>query len=490
MTVQPSISSLRPALGVRPAQRALSSAAADRLKSRLEAALGPSKVVSEPEQLAAFAGDESENAPVLPDVAVLAASADDVAAILKIALEERAPVTPRAGGSGKSGGSIPIQGGIVLATSGMATIEEIDREELIAVVGPGLVLGDLHAAVEAEGLFYPPDANSLSWCALGGNIAENAGGPRAFKYGVTRDYVIGLDVALMGGERLTLGRRTKKGVTGYDMVGMVVGSEGTLAVTTRAVVRLLPKPEHVITMMALFDDVHGSGRAVQAMLAARVVPRCIELLDPATLAAVRKQGVAVDEAAGSMLIVEVDGTEDAASAEAERVGAACDESGARAVLVAQNEAQRDRLWAARRSLSPTTRAMAKYKVSEDVVVPRRHIGALLAEVDRIRESSTISMLTYGHAGDGNLHVNYLWNDPSQEPEVAAGLERLFRRVVELGGTLTGEHGIGLSKLRYLPLEQSEGLIALQRRLKLTFDPENLLNPGKIFPTTPLAHGPC
>ena len=472
------------------ADRALEKSAVERLRLRLDRALGASKVITEAAGLEAFAGDESENAPVLPDVAVLAESPDDIAAILKIAQEERAPVTPRAGGSGKSGGSIPIHGGIVLATSGLAQIEEIDSEELLAVVQPGVVLADLHAAVEAQGLFYPPDANSLTWCALGGNIAENAGGPRAFKYGTTRDYVIGLDVALMGGSRLSLGRRTKKGVTGYDMVGFLVGSEGTLAVTTRAVVRLLPKPEHVITMMALFDDVHGSGRAVKAMLAARVVPRCIELLDPATLAAVRKQGVAVDDAAGSMLIIEVDGSEVAASLEAERVGAACDEAGARAVLVAQNEAQRDRLWAARRSLSPTTRAMAKHKVSEDVVVPRRHICALLAEVDAIRESSTISMLTYGHAGDGNLHVNYLWNDESQAPEVEAGLERLFRRVIELGGTLTGEHGVGLSKQRFLPLEQSEQAIALQRRLKLTFDPDNLLNPGKIFPRSPLSHGAC
>jgi len=413
-------------------------------------------------------------------VAVRAETAEDVRRVLRIAGETGVPVTPRAGGSGKSGGCIPVAGGIVLATSGLAAIKEIDRAEQIAVVEPGVVLADLHRAVETEGLFYPPDANSLTWCAIGGNVAENAAGPRAFKYGATRDYVLGLGVVTIGGDALTLGRRTKKGVTGYDLTSLVVGSEGTLAVVTEATVRLIPKPEQVVTLMALFTDVHATGHAVTAMLDARVVPRCVELLDRATLDAVRKQGMAFDERAGAMLIIEVDGSEAAVETEMERAGSACDGAGALTVLCAQDEAQRNRLWAARRALSPTTRAMAKFKVSEDVVVPRTKIGALLEEVDRIRERTGVSLLTYGHAGDGNLHVNFLWNDPAQMASVRAGLDMLFRAVVAMRGTLTGEHGVGLSKAAYLPLEQSADVIALQRRLKDAFDPKHLLNPGKMF----------
>jgi glycolate oxidase len=452
-----------------------------RARRKLEGALGPSRVEADPERLLAYGGDESENDAVLPDLVVVAESAEHVAIALKVAGEERVPITPRAGGSGKSGGAIPIAGGIVLATAGMRGIKDIDRSEHVVVVEPGVILGDLHRAVEAEGLFYPPDANSLEVCALGGNVAENAAGPRAMKYGPTRDYVLGLEVALVGGERMTLGRRTKKGVTGYDVTSLVVGSEGTLAVVSEITLRLLPKPERVTTLLALFTDVYATGRAVTAVLDARVVPRCVELLDRRTLDAVRKRGVGVDERAGAMLVIEVDGSEAACEGDMERVGGACDSAGALEVLVAQDEAQRERLWAARRSLSHATRAMAKHKVSEDVVVPRSKIGELLDEVDRIREATGIDMLTYGHAGDGNLHVNFLWNDADALPRVEDGLGRLFRAVVGMGGTLTGEHGIGLSKQPYLELEQGPGLIALQRRLKASFDPEGLLNPGKIFP---------
>lgn len=460
-----------------------------RAVSRLSAELGPSKVLTDPSMLLDYGRDESETAPILPDMVVLSATASDIATTLRIAGEERVPVTPRGGGSGKSGGCIPAAGGIVLATGGMRAIKEIDRHELVAVVEPGVVLGDLHAAVEAEGLFYPPDANSLAFCAVGGNVAENAAGPRAFKYGPTRDYVLGLDLALMGGEMLAVGRRTKKGVTGFDVASLVVGSEGTLGVVTEITVRLLPKPEGVVTLLALFTGARGTAKAISSILDAGVVPRCIELLDLATLNAVRKQGVAVDPSAGAMLILEVDGAEPTTTWEMERIGTACDAAGAIAVLVAQDAAQRERLWAARRALSPTTRAMARHKISEDVVVPRTRIPDLLDEVDRIREAIRVDMLTYGHAGDGNLHVNFLWNDDDALPRVQDGLERLFRAVVGMRGTLSGEHGLGLSKAEYLPLEQSPGLIELQKRLKTAFDPHGLLNPGKMFPR-PGGHGIC
>jgi glycolate oxidase len=473
----------------RPPFPRTSAAAADKARRLLERALGPSKVITSPEGCLPYGSDESEQEPIAPDAVALASSVEDIAAALAAARAAEVPIVPRAAGSGKTGGAIPVAGGIVLATLGMNAVKEIDRRERLAVVEPGVVLADLHAAVEAEGLFYPPDPNSQKTCALGGNIAENAGGPRAFKYGVTRDHVLGLEVVLMDGTRLRTGRRTAKGVTGYDLTALLVGSEGTLAVTSEATLKLVPKPPSVATLLALFSGVADAGRAVEAIVAAGLSPRCIELLDAATLSAVRDRGLPIDARAGAMLILEVDGEPSSCEAQMERVGAACSEEAAAIdVLVAQDAAQRDRLWEARRQMSPATRAMARFKISEDVVVPRTCIVDLLGEVDRIRERTRVRMLTYGHAGDGNLHVNLLWDDPDDAPRVHEALGLLFRAVIARRGTLTGEHGIGVTKAEYLPLEQSDALIDVQRKLKAVFDPSGLLNPHKIFPRR--GHGAC
>jgi glycolate oxidase len=252
--------------------------------------------------------------------------------------------------------------------------------------------------------------------------------------------------------------------------------------------RLVPRPAAVATVLALFADVHACGRAVSAVLAAGLVPRCLELFDAATLAAVRSRGVSIDGRAGAMLLAEVDGDPAACELALERLGGVCDAAGAVEVLAAQDAAQRDRLWEARRQLSHATRAMARHKISEDVVVPRTRIADLLAEVDGIAAETGVRVLTYGHAGDGNLHVNLLWDDPADAPRVERALDRLFRAVVAMRGTLSGEHGIGTCKAAFLPLEQSGELIALQRRLKAAFDPKGLLNPHKIFPRT--SHGAC
>jgi glycolate oxidase len=252
-------------------------------------------------------------------------------------------------------------------------------------------------------------------------------------------------------------------------------------VTTAVTLRLVPKPAAVATLLGLFTDVAGAAAAVEAIVAAGLVPRCIELLDRGTLDAVRARGVGVDPRAGALLLIEVDGDPASCEAAMERVGGVIAESGAMEVLAAQDQAQRDRLWEARRQMSPATRAMARFKISEDVVVPRTRLVALLSEIDRIREAIGVRVLTYGHAGDGNLHVNFLWNEPEEARRVEDGLGRLFRAVIALGGTLSGEHGIGTSKSEFLPLEQSADLIALQQRIKASFDPRGLLNPHKIFP---------
>lgn len=465
----------------RPHVPRASAAASERARSLLERALGPSKVLTERAACERFVNDDSEAVGLVPDAVVLAESAEDILAALGVAREAGVPITPRSGGTGKTGGAVPIAGGIVLSTLGMNQIVEIDRREGIAVVQPGVVLADLHAAVEAEGWFYPPDPNSLATCALGGNVAENAGGPRAFKYGVTRDYVLGMDAFLIGGQRIRAGRRTMKGVTGYDVTGLLVGSEGTLAVFGDITLQLIPKPESVMTMLTLFANVRQAGAAVEEIISRGLVPRCIELLDATTLEAMRTAGNAIDARAGAMLIMEVDGDEASCERQAERVADACESVQVLEVLVAQDATQRERLWAARRQMSHAVRKLTKRKLSEDVVVPRMQIGTLLDRVAQTSEKTGVRSLTYGHAGDGNLHVNFLWNEEEELPAVERSIEQLFRDVLELRGTLSGEHGIGVLKAPYLGLEQSPELITLQKDLKRVFDPQTLLNPGKIFP---------
>lgn len=471
-----------------PAIGQVSVAARDRARVLLSRALGPSKVLVEGDACDRFRSDDSDAGGRTPDAVVLAETPDDILKTLAVAREAGVPVTPRAAGTGRTGGATPILGGIVLSVLGLRDIKHIDRRERVAVVEPGVVLADLHAAVEAEGLFYPPDPNSLASCALGGNLAENAGGPRAFKYGVTGDYVLGVDAFLIGGQRFFCGKRTVKGVTGYDVTSLLVGSEGTLAILGEATVRLVPNPESVTTLLALFSSSSEAMRGVTEILAAGITPRCIEFLDDGTLAALRAAGNAVSEAAHALLLIEVDGSETACEAQVERIGGALADASTVDLVVAREGAQRDKLWSARREMTHAVRRMTRCKLSEDVVVPRRHLSELLDRVARQSERSGIRTLAYGHAGDGNLHVNFLWNDEDERPRVDASIEHLFRDVVALDGTLSGEHGIGILKAPYLPLEQSSDLIALQRDLKRTFDPEGLLNPGKIFPA--VGHRAC
>lgn len=464
-----------------PEVRLPSRDAVEKAVLELDRRLGASKVDTSDAGRQAHARDDSAAMGRLPDAVVLAHTKGDVATTLEICEKHGVPVTPRAAGTGRTGGAVPVAGGIVLATHGMADVVDIDRHDLIAVVQPGVITGALHAAVEAEGLFYPPDPNSLATCMIGGNVAENAGGPRAFKYGVTRDYVLGLETCLMGGRVLRSGRRTVKGVTGYDVTSVLVGSEGTLGIFTEITLRLVHAPTEIATVLALYSDVRSAAAAVQRVIARGLVPRCLELLDAPTLEAVRRQNVAIDPRANAMLLVEVDGRHAPIDGILEVLGETLAEGGqAIDVAAAQDAAQRARLWDARRMLSMATRKLAKYKLSEDVVVPRSRLSALLDEVACICARENVRHLTYGHAGDGNMHVNFLWDDESERPRIDRAIDGLMRATVELGGTLSGEHGIGVSKAAYLPLEQGPELIALQQDLKRVFDPRGLLNPGKIF----------
>ncbi len=457
-----------------------------RIYTLLTQELGARKVLRGPERLLDYGRDESDLGSFPPEAAVLCESRDEIALVLRLAAEYGVPVTPRGAGTGMTGGALPIAGGIVLSTEKMQRVIEIDRDDLVAVVEPGVILGELQDRVEAEGLFYPPDPASLAMCSLGGNVAENAGGPRACKYGVTREYVIGLEVGLMGGELLRMGRRTCKGVTGYDVVGAFVGSEGTFGVTSEITVKLLPRPAGVVTMLAVFPSIAAAGAAVTTILHRGHRPRALELMDRASIDHVRPKALyRFPEAAGAVAIVELDGDPEGLEPAMLRCAEACEQAGAIDVLVAKDEAERRRLWNARRITSPSLREAHKHKIAEDICVPRGQIPEMLTRIEALTAKYDLPVATFGHAGDGNLHVNILCDEERSQAKVArridGALETLFRDTIELRGTLSGEHGIGLAKKRYLPMEQSASLIEWQKRLKRLWDPKNLLNPGKIFP---------
>ena len=429
-----------------------------------------------------FFTDESGLGRFPAEAAVLAESASEVELVLTLAAAHGIAVTPRGAGTGMTGGALPVRGGIVLSTERMQKIVELDVDEQLLIVEPGVVTGDIALAAENAGLFYPPDPASLASCSIGGNVAENAGGPRAFKYGTTREYVLGLDFVKMGGERVTCGRRTVKGVTGYDITALMVGSEGTFGVTTSTTLRLLPKPLGVGTLLCTFPDVFVAGAAVSAILKRGVRPRALELLDTLTLEQMRSRGHRLPQG-NALLLVEVDGPEESIDAEVERAGAACEEAGAIEVIVARSEKERREIWDTRRLVNPTLRDLHRRKIPEDIVVPRRAIPEMLRRVDAISAETDIPTATYGHAGDGNLHVNLLVDEEDHEvaDRLTCAMDGIMRATLDLGGTLAGEHGVGLLKMKYLPWEQTPPLLRLQRQLKRLFDPLDLLNPGKIIP---------
>ena len=443
---------------------------------------GPSKLKVDERDCERYRHDASEARGELPLAVVLAESALDIELALAVAADARVPIVPRGAGTGKTGGAVPLSSAIVLDTLGFSQIKEINRRESLAVVEPGVVLATFQAAVAAEGLFYAPDPNSRVGCSIGGNVATNAGGPRAFKYGVTGRYVLGIEAFVLGGQRIRAGRRTAKGVTGYDVTSLLVGSEGTLAVFGDITLRLLRPPEARQTLLVPFSRIADAAQAVMGIVSAGLVPSCLELLDLRLLGDdIRSELGAGPEQSESLLLIEVDGSETQCQELSTRVAELCEDRGARGIQLARDAATRDRMWAVRGNMSATLRASAKNKLSEDVAVPREALADLLSRLSATSERHAVRSVAYGHAGDGNLHVNFLWDEPDEAPRVQAAIRELFEHVVTLGGTLSGEHGIGVLKAPYLPLEQSPALILLQQRIKQTFDPEGLLNPGKIFP---------
>ncbi len=450
----------------------------------LRSAVGPSCVITDTASLEQYGTDGTKRGH-RADVVVRPDGADQVSAVVRVCVQHRIPFTPRGAGTGYSGGAIPVRGGVVISLERMNRILEIDEANLLVVVEPNVINGDLQAAVERVGLFYPPDPASLAESAIGGNVAECAGGPRAFKYGTTKNYVLGLQAVLPNGEIIETGGKVVKNVVGYDLTHLLVGSEGTLAIVTRVILRLIPKPPEQATLRATFRSVADAANAVNGMLRARVVPAALELIDGASLDGVARYlnvRSLAPEGTAAMLLIEVDGVEQAVAEESSRVLAACRAAGAVEVLRAHDPAEHSELWRVRRELSPALKTIAPIKINDDVVVPKGRIPQLFDLVERLRTDYRLRIPCFGHAGDGNIHVNIMVDDNPDDLRRAREAERLlFEGVIALEGAISGEHGIGTSKQPFLSMELSAEEIALMKRVKAAFDPDGLLNPGKIFP---------
>lgn len=417
-----------------------------------------------------------------PDLVVRPVSTEQVAGVLALAHKEGVPVYPRGAATGLSGGAVPLKDGIALDLTGMDRIYEINREDMLAVVGPGVITGDLHREVEARGLFYPPDPSSSDFCTMGGNVAECAGGPRGLKYGVTRDYVLGLEVVLADGRVIRTGGRTIKNVTGYDLTRFFVGSEGTLGVITEIIVRLIPRPSHVRTLLASFKDLVRTGEAVTAILTAGVIPRTLEIMDRVSVSLVEQFApCGLPQDAEAVLLIETDGSEQQATEEAELIVRLLREAGVQDIRLAANAREAQELWKARKSISPAIAQIKPTKISEDATVPRSRVAEMIKRLGQIRQKYGLDLVIFGHAGDGNLHPNIACDrsDPMEMKKVEKAIGEIFEAALELGGTLSGEHGIGILKAPYLKRELGPAY-EVMLSLKKALDPGSILNPGKIF----------
>jgi len=419
----------------------------------------------------------------LPDAVVWPVNAEEVRRTVLLANRYRFPVVPRGAGSGFSGGSLPVRGGVVLSTERMDRILAVDTENLYAVVEPGVVTQALKDAARERGLFYPPDPASLKFSTIGGNVAECAGGMSAVKYGVTRDYVLGLEAVLGTGELVRTGVATAKGVVGYDLTRMLVGSEGTLGVVTKATLRLLPHPEAAVTLLAFFRENRKASGAVNAIVAARVTPSAMEIMDRTAIDCVRGVSpVPVPGGAGSVLLVEVDGSPDSVERAADRAEEACRANDSIELRRASDARGRDALWNLRRSISPALRKIAPVKLNEDIVVPRSRLADMFDFLSDLAQGKRVRIVNFGHAGDGNIHVNVMLsgNDAEETRRGEEAVAEIFRKTVEMGGTISGEHGVGISKAPFFEMEVGPLGVSVMKRLKACFDPNGILNPGKIF----------
>ncbi|MCK9296131.1 MAG: FAD-binding protein [Desulfobulbaceae bacterium] len=452
--------------------------------SKLKSIVGKEQLTTAPEELLCYSYDGTGR-EYPPEAVVFPADTGEISAIMQLANAASFPVVPRGAGSGMTGGALPVAGGVVIALNRLNRILEIDEANQVAVVEPGVITGDLRKTLEKKGLYYPPDPASLKFCTMGGNVAECAGGPSAVKYGVTRDYVLGLEVVLPDGRIIQTGVRTAKGVVGYDLTRLFIGSEGTLGIITRITVRVIPHPGAKKTFLILCKSIMQAASLVAEILA-KHRPCTLEYMDRTAILIVKeKLPFALAKGTEALLLLEVDGDAPSVAMQA----AALQEfltakKDLLSVMQAEKADEIDALWAARRAVSPAAFNLKPHKISEDVVVPRSRIPDLVLFVENLAAENGLTIFTFGHAGDGNIHVNIMLD--KNVPREAAGAEiatkALFAQVIKLGGTLSGEHGVGITKAAYLSLELDAASLDVMQGIKKFFDPNNILNPGKIFPT--------
>ena len=454
-----------------------------RIISELKKLLGPENVTTDLQDLICY-GYDATQMEFLPDAVIHPANPEEVSLVLKLANVEKIPIFPRGAGSGFTGGALPKGGGIVLVTTRMNRILRIDTENLIAEVEPGVVTEQFQLEVEKLGLFYPPDPASLKFSTLGGNVAENAGGPRCVKYGVTRDFVMGLEVVLPTGEIIRTGGETYKAVVGYDMSRLLCGSEGTLGVITKIIFKLLPLPEAKKTMLTIFDSIDGAAKAVSTIIGARIIPTTLEFMDYATIQCVdRRFNMGIPPEGRAVLIIEVDGDRDLIEKQATRIQELIAPLGLVQCKVAKDNAESEALWKIRRLVSPSLRDVNPTKYNEDIVVPRSKVPDVIRKIEEIKNKYDIPIVNFGHAGDGNIHVNVMIDKeiPGMDEKAHEAIREIFQAALDLNGTMSGEHGVGLAKQPYIPMELSPVQIATMKAIKHALDPNNILNPGKIFP---------
>ena len=419
----------------------------------------------------------------LPDLVVRPATAEEISKIVMLANEYLIPVIPRGSGSGFVGGSTPVSGGIVLILTRMSKIIYVDEDNLTAEVEPGVITQKLQQEVEKSGLFYPPDPASLKFSTIGGNVAVNSGGPRAIKYGVTKDYILGLEAVLPTGETIHTGVKTVKGVVGYDLTRLLIGSEGTLAIITKILLKLLPKPKKVRTALAVFPEVDDAARAVTEIIRSKIIPATLEFMDCTAMQCVEDYlEVGLPKKAGAMLLIEVDGDDDVVDKEIKQIDLLCNKYNTGQILIAADDREQGKLWAARRAISPALGRLKPTKINEDIVVPRTKVPSIIKRIRKIAEDFNLTIINFGHAGDGNIHVNIMTDkqDKDEYERAEKAVKEIFSAVLDLEGTISGEHGVGLTKSPYIRMEIEPVALRKMQEIKKIFDPNNIMNPGKIF----------
>lgn len=461
------------------------------LLEQFRSVVGADNVLTEVADKLSYAYDATAMMRSTPGAVILASDAEQISRVVKLANDSRTPLVTRGAGTGLSGGSVPLDEGVVLSTLKLNKILEIDEENLTATVEPGVITAQLHQAVEARGLFYPPDPGSMKVCTLGGNVAENAGGLRGLKYGVTRDYIMGLEVVLPTGEVMWTGGKCPKDVGGYDLKQILVGSEGTLGIFTKILVKLVPKPQAKKTLLAIFPTMESAAATVAAIIAARIIPATMEFLDQTTIQCVEGfAGIGLPLDAGAVLLMESDGHPAAAAEQAEVMHRLAKENGATEIQIAADESEAVRLASARRMAFPALARKRPTTVLEDISVPRSKLVEMVTRVRKIAEKENLMIGTFGHAGDGNLHPTILMDerDADEVKRMHRGFEAIVEAALDLGGALTGEHGVGLLKRDFLERYFPHAAVDMMRKFRRSMDPNEILNPGKMFQPSPRREG--